>query len=129
VEVCAARQGEVVTAGTPIVTIMDLTQTWVYAPLPETQADSVQLGDSLRVVMPSGATLQGKVIAKAAEGDFATQRDVSRMKRDIRTIVLKVRLDNPKGAFVPGMTAEVLVSPQQIKSESNSQSARAAGQQ
>ena len=31
---------------TPIVTIMDLTQTWVYAPLPETQADSVQLGDS-----------------------------------------------------------------------------------
>jgi hypothetical protein len=51
------------------------------------------------------------------------------MKRDIRTIVLKVRLDNPKGAFVPGMTAEVLVSPQQMKGESNSQSAAAAGQQ
>jgi len=29
--------------------------------------------------------------------------------------VLKVRLDNPKGAFVPGMTAEVLVSPDQLK--------------
>jgi hypothetical protein len=40
---------------------------------------------------------------------------VSRMKRDIRTIVLKVRLDNPTGAFVPGMTAEVLVSPEQLK--------------
>jgi hypothetical protein len=26
-----------------------------------------------------------------------------------------VRLDNPKGAYVPGMTAEVLVSPQQLK--------------
>jgi len=25
-----------------------------------------------------------------------------------------VRLDNPKGAYVPGMTAEVLVSPQQL---------------
>jgi hypothetical protein len=57
------------------------------------------------------------------EGDFATQRDVSRMKRDIRTIVLKVRLDNPKGAFVPGMTAEVLVSPAQIKGEANTVSA------
>jgi HlyD family secretion protein len=56
--------------GEPIVTIMDLSQTWVYAPLPETQADSVQLGDSLRVVMPSGDTVYGKVIAKAAEAIF-----------------------------------------------------------
>ena len=51
----------------------------------------------------------GKVFYKAAEADFATQRDVGRRKRDIRTIALKVRLDNPKGAYVPGMTAEVLV--------------------
>ena len=41
VNVWAARQGEVVGTGTPIVTIMDLSQTWVYAPLPETQADAV----------------------------------------------------------------------------------------
>ncbi len=45
VNVLAAREGEVVGAGAAIVTIMDLTQTWVYAPLPETQADAVQLGD------------------------------------------------------------------------------------
>jgi multidrug resistance efflux pump len=109
VDVWAARQGEVVAAGTPIVTIMDLTQTWVYAPLPETQADSVQLGDSLRVVMPSGDTIYGKVIAKSAEGDFATQRDVSRMKRDIKTIQLKLLIPNPGEKFVPGMTAEVYI--------------------
>ena len=66
------RRGKVKwsTEGDPIVTIMDLTQTWVYAPLPETQADAVQLHDSLRVVMPSGATVWGNVIAKAAEGRF-----------------------------------------------------------
>jgi multidrug resistance efflux pump len=110
VDVWAARQGEVVAAGTPIVTIMDLTQTWVYAPLPETQADSVQLGDSLRVVMPSGETIQGKVIAKLAEGDFATQRDVNRMKRDIKTVQIKLLIANPGERFVPGMTAEVYVS-------------------
>lgn len=109
VDVWAARQGEVVTEGTPIVTIMDLTQTWVYAPLPETQADSVQLGDSLRVVMPSGDTIYGKVIAKAAEGDFATQRDVSSMKRDIKTVQLKLLIPNPGEKFVPGMTAEVYI--------------------
>jgi len=107
VNVRAARQGEVVAATTPIVTITDLTQTWVYAPLPETESDAVQLGDSLRVVMPSGATIQGKVIAKSAEADFATQRDVSRRKRDIKTIRLKLLIDNPGMRYVPGMIAEV----------------------
>jgi HlyD family secretion protein len=109
VNVRAARQGEVVAAGTPIVTITDLTQTWIYAPLPETEADSVQLGDSLRVVMPSGATIQGKVIAKSAEADFATQRDVSRRKRDIKTVRLKLLIDNPGMRYVPGMLAEVYI--------------------
>jgi len=109
VNVRAARQGEVVTMGATIVTIMDLTETWVYAPLPETQADAVQLGDSLRVVMPSGASLQGKVINKAAEADFATQRDVSSRKRDIKTIQLKLLIDNPGERFVPGMTAQVYI--------------------
>lgn len=109
VNVRAARQGEVVAAGTPIVTVMDLSQTWVYAPLPETEADSVQIGDNLRVVMPSGATTQGKVIAKSAEADFATQRDVSRRKRDIKTVRLKLLIDNPGMRYVPGMIAEVYI--------------------
>ena len=110
VNVLAARQGEVLSAGGTIATIMDLTQTWVYAPLPETQADAVQVGDSLRVVMPSGASVQGKVIAKSAEADFATQRDINGgRKRDIRTVRLKLLIDNPEEKFVPGMTAEVYV--------------------
>jgi len=110
VNVWAARQGEVVAAGTAIVTIMDLSQTWVYAPLPETQADAVQLGDSLKVVLPSGASVQGKVIAKSAEADFATQRDINGgRKRDIRTVRLKLLIDNPSEKFVPGMTADVYV--------------------
>jgi HlyD family secretion protein len=110
VNVLAARQGEVVAAGGTIATIMDLTQTWVYAPLPETQADAVQLGDSLKVVMPSGASVQGKVIAKSAEADFATQRDINGgRKRDIKTVRLKLLIPNPEERFVPGMTAEVYV--------------------
>jgi multidrug resistance efflux pump len=117
VNVRAARQGEVVTMGAAIVTIMDLTQTWVYAPLPETQADAVQLGDSLRIVMPSGAPLLGKVINKSAEADFATQRDVSARKRDIKTIQLKLLIDNPGDRYVPGMTAEVYIPKSKLVKE------------
>jgi HlyD family secretion protein len=110
VNIRAARQGEVVAAGAPIVTIMDLAETWVYAPLPETQADSVQLGDMLRVEMPSGATVQGKVISKASEADFATQRDINGgPKRDIQTVQIKLLIDNPGERFVPGMTADVYI--------------------
>ena len=110
VNVRAARQGEFVAAGAPIVTVMDLSQTWVYAPLPETQADSVKLGDSLRVVMPSGATVWGKVISKASEADFATQRDINGgLKRDIETVQIKLIIDNAGERFVPGMTADVYI--------------------
>jgi HlyD family secretion protein len=115
VSVRAAREGEVLNLGQPIVTIVDLGDTWVRAAIPETESDHIGLGDPLRIRLPGGTVTSGKVFFKSAEADFATQRDVGRRKRDIRTIVLKVRLDNPKGAYVPGMTAEVLVSPQQLK--------------
>jgi HlyD family secretion protein len=126
VSVRAAREGEVVNIGAPIVTIVDLSDTWARAAIPETYADHIGYGDVVRVRLPGGTITSGKVFFKAVEGDFATQRDVSRRKRDIKTIVLKIRLDNPKGVWVPGMTAEVLVSPEQLKG-SATQSAAAAG--
>ena len=129
VSVRASRQGEVVNIGAPIVTIVDLTDTWVRAAIPETYAAHIGYGDVMRIQLPDGSIVTGKVFFKGVEGDFATQRDVSRSKRDIKTIVLKVRLDNPKGAFVPGMTAVVLVSPAQMKGEVNPQSSTTAGQQ
>jgi len=115
VSVRAAREGEVLNPGQPIITVVDLSDTWVRAAIPETNADHIGLGDALRIRLPGGTETSGKVFFKSAEADFATQRDVSRRKRDIKTIVLKVRLANPKGAYVPGMTADVLVSRDQLQ--------------
>jgi multidrug resistance efflux pump len=114
VSVRAAREGEFLTSGQPIVTIVDLGDTWVRAAVPETEADHIGLGDTLRIRLPGGTQTSGKVFFKSPEADFATQRDVSRRKRDIKTLALKVRLDNPKGAYAPGMTADVLVSQKQL---------------
>ena len=116
VGIWAARQGEVVNPGAAIVTIVDLQQTWVYAPIPETGADAVQIGDTLKVRMPSGALVDGRVLVKTAEGDFATQRDVSHLKRDIKTVRIKLGIDNPGERFVPGMTAEVLLPRRLVRS-------------
>lgn len=109
VSVRATRQGEVVNPGTPIVTIVDFGDTWVRAEAPETDSRYIAVGDTFKVRLPQGTPIEGKVIFKAVEGDYATQRDVSRRKRDIKTIGLKLKVDNPDGALVPGMTAEVLL--------------------
>ncbi|TAN00026.1 MAG: HlyD family efflux transporter periplasmic adaptor subunit [Rhodanobacteraceae bacterium] len=102
-----ARQGEVVNPGNPIVTIYDLSDTWVQADIPETWADLVPLGEKVQVRLPSGARIPGTVYFKATEADFATQRDVSSAKRDIRTVALRVRVDNHDGRLARGMTAWV----------------------
>ena len=129
VSVRAAREGEYLNPGTPIVTIVDFADTWIRAAIPETQADHIGMGDTLRIRLPGGTLTSGKVFFKSAEADFATQRDVSRSKRDIKTIVLKVRLDNPNDAYVPGMTADVLLSQAQLRGESRARDASAQGAQ
>ncbi len=105
----AARQGEVVNPGNPIVTLFDLSSTWVDADVEETYADLISMGQILRVRLPSGAEVTGPVIYKAVEADFATQRDVSRTKRDIKTVAIRVRVANPDGKLPLGMTAWVML--------------------
>ncbi len=68
----------------------------------------------------------GKVIFKNTEGDFATQRDVSRTKRDIKTVALKLRIDNQGMKYATGMTAEVLVPASKLSAPSQ---AAATGQE
>jgi HlyD family secretion protein len=45
------------------------------------------------------------------ESDFATQRDVSRTKRDIKTFQIKVAIPNSGRTLMSGMTATVLLPP------------------
>ena len=60
VSVRAARQGEVVNIGAPIVTIVDLSDTWARAAIPETYADHIGYGDVLRVRLPGGTVMKRK---------------------------------------------------------------------
>ena len=100
VSVRVARQGETVQAGGPIVTVLDIDHLWVQADVEETYIDQITFGQKLRVRLPSGNILEGTVFYKGAESDFATQRDVSRTKRDIVTFEIKVAIPNPGAAPV-----------------------------
>ncbi len=106
-----AKQGEVVAQGSPIVVIVDVDHLWVRADVEESYIDSVRFGQKMRVRLPSGDVIQGQVFFKGVESDFATQRDVSRTKRDIKTFAIKVSLPKDDGRLFTGMTATVLLPP------------------
>ena len=109
VQVIAARRGELVGPGSPVMVIVDPDHLWVRAAAPETDAGAVAVGDSLYVLLPNGDRLRGRVISKGAEGEFATQHDVSSSKRDIRAVAFRVAIPNPRRVLVPGMTVQVLL--------------------
>lgn len=109
VNVLVARTGEFVEAGQPILVLIDPDELWVRADVEETYIDRVRIGDRLTVRLPSGAERQGTVFFRAADAGFATQRDVSRAKRDIRTFEVRLRVDNADRRLAVGMTAYVLL--------------------
>lgn len=109
VDVRAARQGEILSAGQPIITLINPDDLWVRADVEETYIDRVRLGDTFTVRLPSGEERQGTVIYRRADASFATQRDVSRTKRDIRTFETRLHVDNADRKLAVGMTVYVLL--------------------
>jgi len=110
VDVRAALQGEVVNPGQGIVTLIDPSQLWVRADVEESYIDGVRLGDKLPVRLPSGSERTGTVFFRGIDADYATQRDVSRSKRDIRTFEIRLRCNNDDQALAVGMTAYVTLA-------------------
>ena len=100
-----AREGEVVNAGLAILTLINPDDLWVRVDVEETYIDQIRIGDHVPVRLPSGAEKDGVVFYRAVDADYATQRDVNRTKRDIRTFEIRLRCDNRDRALAVGMTA------------------------
>jgi multidrug resistance efflux pump len=109
VDVRAALAGEVVTPGQPIVTLVNPDDLWVRIDVEETYIDRVRAGDKLTVRLPSGEEREGTVFYRGVDAGYATQRDVSRTKRDIKTFELRLRVDNADRRLAVGMTAYVVL--------------------
>jgi len=109
VDVRAAREGEVVTAGQPIVTLINPDDLWVRVDVEETYIDRVRVGDKMNMRLPSGETREGTVFYRGVDAGFATQRDVSRTKRDIKTFEVRLRADNRDRRLAVGMTVYVML--------------------
>ncbi|HTT71810.1 MAG TPA: efflux RND transporter periplasmic adaptor subunit [Anaeromyxobacteraceae bacterium] len=108
VDVRAARTGEYLNPGQAIVTLIDPDDLWVRVDVEETYVDRIRLGERFTVRLPSGEERVGTVFYRGVDAGFATQRDVSRTKRDIKTFEVRLRVDNADRHLAVGMTAYLL---------------------
>ena len=109
VDLRAALEGEVVNTGQAVVTLINPDNLWVRVDVEETYIENIRVDDKLKIRLPSGATLEGTVFYRGVNADYATQRDVSRAKRDIRTFEFRLHCDNRDRRLAVGMTAFVTV--------------------
>lgn len=107
VDTRAALQGEVVNPGQAIVTLINQDDLWVRTDVEESYVNLIYLGEKMTVRLPSGAEREGTVFYRGVDADYATQRDVSRTKRDIKTFEIRLRCDNRDRSLAVGMTAYV----------------------
>jgi HlyD family secretion protein len=110
VDVRAARAGEFLNAGQPVLSLVNPDDLWVRIDVEESYIERVRLGETLTVRLPSGEERAGRVIFRGVDAAYATQRDVSRTKRDIRTFEVRLRVDNSDRHIALGMTAYALLT-------------------
>jgi HlyD family secretion protein len=104
-----AELGEVVSPGTPIITLGDLDHLWVRVYVPETDLGKVKLGQIVNVHTDSfpDNTYPGRVSFISSEAEF-TPKSVQTDKERV-TLVYRVKVDlgNPRYELKPGMPADV----------------------
>jgi HlyD family secretion protein len=108
-----AEPGEVVTAGTPIVTLVDLAQVYLRAFVPGGDIGRVRLGQAARVYLDSAPTtpIDAVVSRVDPEASFTPENTYFREERVKQVVGVKLTLRGAVGFAKPGMPAdgEILV--------------------
>src|SRR5262245_60983853 len=108
-----AEPGEVVTAGTPVITLIDLNRVYLRAFVPEGQIGRVRLGQPARVYLDSAPTkpIEAFVSRVDPQATFTPENTYFREERVKQVVGVKLQLRGSEGFAKPGMPAdgEILV--------------------
>jgi HlyD family secretion protein len=104
----AAEPGEIVTAGTPIVTLVNLDQVYLRGFIPEGQIGLVRVGQPARVYLDSNTKqpLEAVVSRIDPQASFTPENTYFRDDRVKQVVGVKLQLTNPQGFAKPGMPAD-----------------------
>ncbi len=110
----AAEPGEVVTAGTAVITLLDLTKIYLRGFVPEGQIGKVKVGQAARVYLDSNPQqpIDAYVSRIDPQATFTPENTYFRDDRVKQVVGLKLQLKGAFGFAKPGMPAdgEILVS-------------------
>lgn len=113
VAVRSAEPGEVVAAGTPIVTLVNFNQVYLRGYVPEGEIGKVKIGQPARVYLDSDPKKpwDAYVARVDPEASFTPENTYFRNDRVKQVVGLKLMLKDPGGFAKPGMPAdgEILV--------------------
>jgi len=110
--------GAVVAAGQPIVTVYDISETWVLANVTETEIFRIKPGQEAQISVDSlgGARLKGHVegVAAATAGTFSIipqNNTTANFIKVAQVVPVKVSIDNPGDyILIPGTSVEVKIA-------------------
>ena len=105
----AFETGETAMPGKAIYTIHDMQKIWARVDVEETDIGMIRLNGKAVIISNAlpDKIFDGEVTEISREAAFATQRDVSRGRQDIKTFRVKVQIRSPDGLLKPGMTVIV----------------------
>ncbi len=105
------EQGETITPGMTVLTVVDLKHLSVRLDIDETRLGGVRLGAQavLEPLAGGGKRFAGHIAAVNRYADFATQKDVAGGREDIRTFRVTVAVDEGGTGLAPGMTVRVTI--------------------
>jgi HlyD family secretion protein len=107
----AADVGEVLAAGTTVVTIGDIDHPWLRAYINETDLGRIKLGTRARVTTDSypGKEYEGRVSFIASEAEFTPKQIQTQEERVKLVYRIKIDLDNPNHELKSNMPADAVL--------------------
>jgi len=106
-----AELGEVVSPGSPIVTLADLDHIWLRVYLPETDLGKVHWGQEVDVRTDTypGKVYRGRISLIASDAEFTPKSVQTEKERVTLVYRIKVDVENPNHELKPGMPADAYI--------------------
>jgi HlyD family secretion protein len=106
-----AEIGEVVSPGSPVVTLADLDHLWLRAYIAETDLGRIHWGQQATVTTDTypGKQYHGRISFIASDAEF-TPKSVQTYKERVTLVYrIKIDVDNPNHELKPGMPADAII--------------------
>lgn len=101
--------GQVVAAGTPILTIADLSSLWVKFYIPEKELDKITLGQKVKIISDSdkNSSNSGKITYISSQGEFTPKNVETKEDGSNVYYAFKVKIETGTEKLKPGMMVDV----------------------